>query len=93
MDEIKSGLVPFPDPAGNQKPVPVIFWGLRIQCFLRFTLHSFRKGSDAQIQKSPLLLIIEERGFLRESVYLQHYKPNSSVTSRGGKQACSSHVW
>ena len=24
MDEIKSGLVPFPDPAGNQKPVPVI---------------------------------------------------------------------
>ena len=30
---------------------------------LRFTLHSFRKGSDAQIQKSPLLLIIEERGF------------------------------
>ena len=25
MDEIKSGLVPFPDPAGNQKPVPVIF--------------------------------------------------------------------
>ena len=25
MDEIKSGQVPFPDPAGNQKPVPVIF--------------------------------------------------------------------
>lgn len=25
MDEIKSGLVPFPDPAGNQKPVPVIY--------------------------------------------------------------------
>ena len=25
MDEIKSGQVPFPDPAGNQKPVPVIY--------------------------------------------------------------------
>ena len=37
--------------------------------------------------------MIEERGFLRERVYLQHYKPNSNVTSRGGKQACSSHVW
>ena len=26
MDEIKSGQVPFPDPAGNQKPVPVIYF-------------------------------------------------------------------